>query len=90
MSRFLFTLLVAILIAYLWSGLLKKSVYQRRPGKASPADSGRDLVQDPNCLIYFSKDEAIERKRDGVRHFFCSAQCAAAFEEKRAEKGTEA
>ena len=86
MSRFLFILLLIAVCAYFLSVLFERASFRRPAGRSKDAGAGRDLVQDPNCLTYLSKEDALEAARDGVTHYFCSAECAEAFEKHRAKR----
>jgi len=81
MSRFLLGLALFSLLAYFLGGVFQQvSRSSRRPG---PADRGEDLVQDPNCLTYLSRKDALETPRGGAVYYFCSPECAAAFDRQR-------
>ncbi|HDL89654.1 MAG TPA: YHS domain-containing protein [Thermodesulforhabdus norvegica] len=80
-------LLVYVFIGYLiyrwWKkGVARKSVQDR---KVPPREEleGAELVQDPQCGIYFVKDKAVTARIDGVTYYFCSEDCKEAFIRKR-------
>lgn len=82
--------LVIILVLLVVTYYLGKQVYRlllgsgKPPGKPSAISAGVDLTQDPVCLTYVSKKEAISTERDGETHYFCSENCAAEFENRAA------
>ena len=39
-----------------------------------------EMVQDPNCQIYIPRAEAIQRVISEKAYFFCSGECADAYE----------
>jgi YHS domain-containing protein len=87
MVRFLLTLFLIIGINYLM-GSFRRRIFSRPAGGPArteqAADSGDELVQDPNCLTYLSKKNALTARTAGATHHFCSPECADAFEKKRA------
>jgi len=83
MSRFLFALALIAVFGYVLSGLLQRVSSHRSARGSGRTDPGVDLVQDPNCLTYLSRKDALEAGRSGVSYYFCSPECAAAFEKKR-------
>ncbi|GEM_PF-1197124 len=87
MPRMIFIFLVITVVTFLvgrFSGLFW---HRYLAGRSRSVRSGDELVQDPNCLTYVSKANAKTVQRDGVTHYFCGAECAAAFEAK-AKKGS--
>ncbi len=42
-----------------------------------------EMVQDPNCLTYIPKGSAIKKNVGGETYFFCSQECADAFQQKQ-------
>jgi YHS domain-containing protein len=86
MFRFLLTLALIAVFAYIWIGRLRR-VSPRHPARGSErVDPGTALVQDPNCLTYLSIENALRIARGGETHYFCSPECAAAFEKKKGKK----
>lgn len=41
-----------------------------------------DLVQDPQCGVYVSREEALKADIDGRRIYFCSQECKQKYLEK--------
>jgi YHS domain-containing protein len=80
-SRFLFGLLLTALSVYLVGKLLKKRTPERTENTAREAD----LIQDPVCLTYLPRENALEVKVRGATRRFCSKECAAAFEKRNTE-----
>lgn len=84
MARFLLILFLIIGINYLM-GRFRRRIFSR-PVKESArkaAGPGDELVQDPTCLTYLSKKSALTARSGGTTHYFCSPECAGAFEKKR-------
>jgi YHS domain-containing protein len=79
MSRFL----VFILLIYIVYRLFRKKEPRRRTGNSS---SPRELVQDPQCQIYFPKDKALSLKSNGETLYFCSEECRKAFKSGKKKK----
>ncbi len=80
-------IIVALLVVTYYLGkqvyhlLLRSGKSTNKPGAIS---TGVDLTQDPICLTYVSKEEAISTERDGKTHYFCSQNCATEFESRAA------
>ena len=53
---------------------------EQRNTKSGPVD---EMVQDPNCLKYIPKGNAIKKNVGGETHFFCSQACAEEFRNKK-------
>lgn len=83
MSRLLFGIIFFAVTIYLLnrfltlisSSLRPKVRSDRQPGK------GMDLVQDAYCLTYLPRENALETRKNGSTHYFCSQACAQAFEQ---------
>ena len=82
--------LVIILILLVVVYYLGKQVYLlflgsgRSSNKPATISAGVDLTQDPVCLTYVSKEDAITTHQDGETHYFCSESCAHEFENRAA------
>jgi len=82
--------LVIIVVLLVVTYYLGKQVYQLLLGSGKSTDkpraisAGVELTQDPICLTYVSKEEAISTERDGETHYFCSENCATEFENRTA------
>ena len=80
--------LVVIVVLLVVTYYLGKQVYRLLLGsgksinKPGAIRAGVDLTQDPICLTYVSKEEAISTQRDGETHYFCSESCAHEFENR--------
>jgi YHS domain-containing protein len=86
MSRFLFFLFLIAFFTYRLGRFVRR-VSSHRPmrgaGRTDPRTGSEDeLVQDPNCLTYLSKREALESRKEGVVFYFCSPACVSAFTKK--------
>ena len=86
MPRLLLIFLLITVITFLLGRFSTRFWLRRASSKSKPAGAGDALVQDPNCLTYLSKKNALETRSGGATHYFCSPGCAEAFEKKRAEK----
>lgn len=82
MSRFLLGLLLTALSVYLMGKLLRK----RTPARAEKTVREADLIQDPVCLTYLPRENALEVRIRGAMRRFCSKECAAAFEKKETKE----
>lgn len=86
MARFLLVLFLIIGINYLM-GSFRRRIFSRPaggPARTEPrADPGDELVQDPVCLTYLSKENALAVRTAGATRHFCSPECADAFKKKR-------
>lgn len=43
---------------------------------ASHSDEGEEMVEDPYCKVYVPVNGSVVRTIGGVRHHFCSEECA--------------
>ncbi len=48
-----------------------------------PGGTVDEMVQDPNCLTYIPKGNAVKKNIGGETFFFCSRACADAFRHKK-------
>jgi YHS domain-containing protein len=81
--RLLVTLIlsfVVYLVARLLIGLSSLSNQRRKRRE----ESGGEMVKDPICDTYVPKSRAIEKHLDGQTIYFCSQDCATAYDKKRA------
>ncbi len=46
---------------------------------------GAELVQDPECGVYFVKDRAVTLDMNGKTYYFCSNECREKFLKKKDE-----
>lgn len=69
----LIVLAVCGYLAYYALGALLRWLLQPPREKASG-----ELVRDPECGVYFSKEDAVTRRVGGSVELFCSERCAAA------------
>lgn len=71
--------LVRILIVAVVIWLLYRLVYNwlKKPATLKPnkAEALQEMVQDPICNVYLPRQQAIEYKKDGQTHYFCSEEC---------------
>jgi len=81
--RFLVILISSImfyLVARLLMGFSSLSSQRRKQRE----QLGGEMVRDPICDTYVPKSRAIERKVNGQTVYFCSQECADAYDKKRA------
>jgi len=71
---------VIYLVARLLIGISSLSNQRRKQRE----ESGGEMVKDPVCDTYVPKSGAIEKHVDGQSLYFCSQDCATAFDKKRA------
>ena len=53
---------------------------ENRNTGSGPVD---EMVQDPNCLTYIPKSDAIRKSVGGETYFFCSQACVDKFQRKK-------
>lgn len=82
-------LIIYIAIAYLayrwWKSKkpreeIRDSMSERRPLEST------ELVQDPQCGVYFVKERAVKADINGRTYYFCSEECREAFLLQRDER----
>jgi len=80
-------LLVYLIIIFLAYKLMKKvlggSPVEKGHYKTTDLQ-GEDMVRDPSCNTYITKDSALSARAGGEVHYFCSEECRTAFKEKQA------
>jgi YHS domain-containing protein len=76
---FLILGLLAVLYFLLRSAF--KGLKQNRIERGTPANKGQ-MVQDPVCGVFVPRESAIEQTIDGTTSYFCSRECATAFEKR--------
>ncbi|MCG6878168.1 MAG: hypothetical protein LJE96_03310 [Deltaproteobacteria bacterium] len=71
-------------LAYFAFRFVQKARLSGRREHGHPKSGSVDeMVQDPNCLTYISKVNAIKKNVGGETHFFCSQACAEKFQNKK-------
>lgn len=73
MSKFIIFLLAIAILYYLIKGD-KKHEKLKKPKQEVPQDS-EDMVLDPQCQTYVTKDEAYRVKSGEKVYYFCSPEC---------------
>ena len=76
--RYVLFALLGVLIFRLASFLMAVAGIRRvthPPQTGSPQAPGQDLVKDPNCTVYVSKERALRHRIDGEIHYFCGEAC---------------
>ncbi|MFQ5508446.1 MAG: hypothetical protein ACE5FN_03820 [Leptospirillia bacterium] len=73
-------ILVGLLLLTLW--LIARSLNRSggAGGRINSDGSKHPLVQDPVCKTFIPKETAVVTRTAGVEHYFCSDECARAFE----------
>ncbi len=71
--------------------LVLKSASRRRGFTYRPADDNQalytgEMVQDPVCQVYISKQDAVAATISGQDYFFCSKECLKKFKEGEGRK----
>ncbi len=74
-------ILIYILYKLFIKGGRKKPYREDSEIRGSNSDVG-EMVQDPVCKVYIPMDQAYMRIIDGKKYYFCSKECADAFEKK--------
>lgn len=69
---------VLYLVARLLFGFSSLSNSRRKQREAS----GGEMVQDPICDLYIPKSRAVKKHVDGQTIYFCSQDCATAYDQK--------
>lgn len=72
---------VFYLVATLFIGFARRS----NPRRKRPEESGGEMVKDPICDTYVPKSRAIQRRLNGQSVYFCSQDCANAYDQKTAD-----
>ena len=70
----LLRLIFFLLVFYFFLSIVRSYLRRRRfdVRKLSPDQLGEDMVQDPQCLTYIPKSEAVI----SAGRYFCSEECA--------------
>ncbi len=76
--------LLGIALFALFFFLLKRLIASFLRGSSTKGREGVNLVEDPFCHTYLPREKAIEMRIKGVTYYFCSRNCAEAFEKKAA------
>ncbi|RMH36488.1 MAG: YHS domain-containing protein [Nitrospirae bacterium] len=79
MYRLIIILVLLIILFY----MIRRAVQDWRLKHASGALPGKDvMVQDPVCKVYIPVGAAVIEHVGGQRYYFCSEECARAFEQE--------
>ena len=76
--RFLVVMLLVRLVWKFVRGVVEGAA--RRPRR--PLTKGVPLVRDPVCGTYVDKAQALDLRRKGEMHYFCSENCRTAFRQE--------
>lgn len=80
MLRFIFILGLLILLYFLVRKALRD--FGRPYLGSADLDSRAHMIQDPVCRVYVPKGTAVAQSIGGQTYYFCSAQCAKAFQKQ--------
>jgi YHS domain-containing protein len=84
MWRFILLGILLVIVYFMARSALRSLFAKRRDmalperGQGAPAE----MVQDPVCGMYISKEGAFFLEQSGRTHFFCSETCRASFQKK--------
>lgn len=93
MVRFLYFLLLVILVRMAWSaitGWLEVQARRQMGASGSNGESERRtihkglMVKDPVCGLHLPEHRALSEVRSGIRYHFCSERCRSRFERESA------
>jgi len=76
-------LFFGVLVYFAFRFIRKIRLSGRREHVNTKPGSVDEMVQDPNCLTYIPKRNAIKKNVGGETHFFCSQTCAEKFRNKK-------
>ncbi len=79
----LLNILFLLFVLYLVVKVLIGFAYLSRQRRKRREQLGGEMVQDPVCETYIPRSRAIEKKVSGQTVYFCSQECADAFDQKR-------
>lgn len=83
-------IILFIFIVYVIFRILRKlsgTASSSRAGRQTPAYTEaprqvNEMVQDPVCMVYVPKKDALYLEQGGTRYYFCSRNCMDAFRER--------
>ena len=82
MIRLILVGLLLPVLFFLIRGMVRD--LKARHGPRTVAGSRDQIVQDPVCLVYVPRESAVATKVGEQTHYFCSQECAQAFERSAA------
>jgi YHS domain-containing protein len=83
MYRLLIILGLLVVLYFLLRSIIRAQLGGGKEQDQLPS-SKKDLVQDPVCRMYVSKDSAVAASIGGQSYFFCSKECAQTFQKQLA------
>lgn len=85
MVRYIILFILFLVVYYAIRSLIRSALKTAtKPGeRRQPGIQGQEMVLDPQCNTYVVKQRAIGRHINGNLTFFCSEECARAYEEKQ-------
>jgi YHS domain-containing protein len=84
MWRFIVLGILLVIVFFMAKSALRRLFGKGRDVALSEKDSGStsDMVQDPVCGMYVSKEGAYFLQQGGRTYFFCSETCRAGYQKK--------
>lgn len=83
MIRLILVVLLLVALFFLVRGMIRDM--KARSGPRTVAGTRDQIVQDPVCLVYVPRESAVATQVGEQTHYFCSKECAQAFERSAAE-----
>lgn len=78
MIRLILVVLLLVALFFLVRGMIRDM--KARNGPRTVAGTHDQVVQDPVCLVYVPRESAVATKVGEQTYYFCSKECAQAFE----------
>ena len=83
MYRIILILVLLTLLYFLLRSALRELRERARRGDPNRQISDKhQMVQDPNCRVFVPKGAAVQEQIGGQVYFFCSRDCAKAFQKQ--------
>ncbi len=70
-------------LAYTIYQALRRALNAPKGPPAEKTSRGEEMVKDPQCGTYLPKSDAYPAQIDGRTVYFCSAECQAAFQNRK-------
>jgi YHS domain-containing protein len=79
----MYRLLLVAGLLILFYFLARRALREYLGGKQDPAlTDGKAMIQDPVCLVYVPKGDAVPALVGGQTYYFCSQDCAKTFQQR--------
>ncbi len=87
----MYRLLIIIGLLVLLVFLIRRATLEFRRGNGGPHEPAKreQMVQDPVCGIYVPKETAVAERIRGETYYFCSTDCAQAFQSRHSSQHPE-